>query len=613
MAHPWNSSLIALQLVAAGCALLASCQRDDSAAGAGDSGNASVPGAPVAEISAFPTRGYVPLTVRFDGSASHDDDGAVVGHSWDLDGDGSADLEGEDGGFEYADSGTWTASLEVTDNEGKTDVAEVEITVLPDEEVVLLDEQFDSDPFSDGRWAVYLEDCAETRDGTVEYRSEEDGCGGAGGYITRESSYRCVVYGGSSFSTEGYHDVELDFWGRYDDGVVRVDAIANDAWVTVSDVETSADWTQRSVTPEGDITGLRVLLRDGAVDCISLIALPICRPDEARACAGGATTFSVSAFGGEAFQWQRDGADLADGGHLWGVTEPMLVIDDASAEDEGSYRCAITTSGGTVLSNPGTLSVEDAPTISQQPSSSEVSSGESLSLSVEVLGVEPITYRWQKDGEDLAEGSRIAGTATAELTISAAEPGDQGSYRVLVADDCGEQTSSADAQVYVRSWDAEAPLVTGSSVDIDLHYESDWIIEADFLGCDTDGGFDRYLQEEDRLDLFNRGSDMLALRLANRQIWFESANLGSVSTAIGETDHFGETLAANIEQGDHSIRIEYMGTGAQARLYWDGALIGDWNLWIESVPGAMGDVAVTNMEGGTIRWYQGSFVSLADL
>jgi len=592
--------------------LVTSCG-DEAPGDDDDSAGGPVPGAPVAVAVAFPERGYVPLRVEFDGTASADADGSIVSHAWDLDGDGTVDANGGSATFEYTAPGEYTAALEVTDDQGKADVATAAIEVLPDEAVVLFDEQFDSHPFSDGRWTVYLEDCAEPRDGTVEYRTEEDGCGGAGGYITRESTYRCVVYTGAAFSTEGYHEVQLDFWGRYDDGNVRVDAIVDGAWQTISDIDTSAGWTQQTVAPSGAITGLRVLLRDGAVDCLTLSGVPICRPDEARACPGGAATFSVSAYPGDAYQWQKDGVELVDGGHVSGATEPVMVIEEAAAEDEGSYRCSISTASGTVLSNAGVLSVQSAPTITGQPTSHEVTAGEATILAVQALGVEPLTYRWQKDGVDLSDGPRISGSATAQLTIADVEAADEGDYRVVVGDECGEEAASADAHLYVRTWDAEVPLVPGASVHIDLEYTSNWIIEAEFLGCDTDGGFDRYLQQEDRLDLFNRGYDQLALRLANRQIWFESANVGSVSTEIGDTDHFGETLASNIENGDHSIRMEYLGDRSLARLFWDGALIGDWNLWIESIPGAMGDVEVSHMDGGTLRWYQGSFVSLAEM
>ena len=577
-----------------------------------DSSGGSQPGAPDAVATAFPTWGFVPLTVTFDGSGSTDSDGSVVSHTWDPNGDGSADLDGASATFVYEEPGEYTAMLEVVDDQGNSDTAAIGIEVLPDDEVVLLDEQFDTHPFSDGRWTVYLEDCAELREGTVEYRTDEDGCGGAGGYITRESTYRCVVYTGPAFTTEGYHQVNLDFWARYDDGTVRVDAVVDGAWQTISENDTSAGWTQQSVMPNGAITGLRVLLRDGAVDCLTLAGVPICRPDEARACPGGAATFSASAYPGESYQWEKDGAELAEGGNLAGVAEPMLVVVDAGEQDEGSYRCRISTASGTVLSNAGVLSVESAPTINTQPRSSEITAGQATSLSVDALGVAPLVYRWQKDGQDLADGPRITGTATTELTITSVEAADEGDYRVVVGDACGEEAASTDAHLYVRTWDGELPLVPGNTFHIDLDYDSNWIIEAEFLGCDTDGGFDRYLQQETRLDLFNRGSDQLALRLANNQIWFESANVGSVSTDIGDTDHFGETLASNIENGDHTIRIEYLGDRSQSRLFWDGTLIGDWNLWIESVPGAMGDVEVSHMDGGTVRWYQGTFMSLAD-
>ena len=45
--------------------------------------------APTAVLTADPTAGTVPLTVRFSGAGSSDPDGDQLAYSWDLDGDGA--------------------------------------------------------------------------------------------------------------------------------------------------------------------------------------------------------------------------------------------------------------------------------------------------------------------------------------------------------------------------------------------------------------------------------------------------------------------------------------------------------------------------------------------
>jgi PKD repeat protein len=84
---------------------------------------------PIAVASANPTSGVAPLTVAFDGTASSDADGDALTFAWDLDGDGAFD----DGtaataSFTYAQPGTYTATLRVTDPSSASGTASVAIS-----------------------------------------------------------------------------------------------------------------------------------------------------------------------------------------------------------------------------------------------------------------------------------------------------------------------------------------------------------------------------------------------------------------------------------------------------------------------------------------------------
>jgi len=80
-----------------------------------------------AALVASPKSGEIPLTVQFDGSSSYDPDGQITRYRWDLDGDGVFDEEGPTATYTYLEEGTFTVSLEVTDNNGQTNVATTEI------------------------------------------------------------------------------------------------------------------------------------------------------------------------------------------------------------------------------------------------------------------------------------------------------------------------------------------------------------------------------------------------------------------------------------------------------------------------------------------------------
>ncbi|MDD5453466.1 MAG: immunoglobulin domain-containing protein [Candidatus Bipolaricaulis sp.] len=74
--------------------------------------------------------------------------------------------------------------------------------------------------------------------------------------------------------------------------------------------------------------------------------------------AGSSATFSVTAAGTPplAYQWKRDGADIA------GATEPSYTIPAVASADAGSYTVVVTNPCGSVTSDPALLTVTPAAT-----------------------------------------------------------------------------------------------------------------------------------------------------------------------------------------------------------------------------------------------------------
>ncbi|MFH1772311.1 MAG: PKD domain-containing protein [Candidatus Omnitrophota bacterium] len=88
------------------------------------------PIAPVAQISASPTSGKVPLSVQFSAEGSYDLDGAITSYLWNFgDQSFSNDIRPL---HAYTQPGTYSVELLVTDNSGLTDTANINITVLPE-------------------------------------------------------------------------------------------------------------------------------------------------------------------------------------------------------------------------------------------------------------------------------------------------------------------------------------------------------------------------------------------------------------------------------------------------------------------------------------------------
>jgi WD40 repeat protein len=82
---------------------------------------------PVATLIVFPKNGAAPLTVNLDGSQSIDSDGNIIEHAWTA-----SDGQQTSGGNQqitFANAGTYTIALTVTDNDGLTATAQDTVTV----------------------------------------------------------------------------------------------------------------------------------------------------------------------------------------------------------------------------------------------------------------------------------------------------------------------------------------------------------------------------------------------------------------------------------------------------------------------------------------------------
>ena len=84
----------------------------------------------MANFTADPEAGEIPLAVSFDAAASADTDGTIVSYSWDF-GDGSLGT-GVSSSHTYTQEGIFIATLTVTDDDGLTGSTSTNISVVPD-------------------------------------------------------------------------------------------------------------------------------------------------------------------------------------------------------------------------------------------------------------------------------------------------------------------------------------------------------------------------------------------------------------------------------------------------------------------------------------------------
>ena len=181
---------------------------------------------------------------------------------------------------------------------------------------------------------------------------------------------------------------------------------------------------------------------------------------------GGTVNFNVLASGSSplSYRWQKNSFNLSDGGHYSGAGTATLTISGADSGDVASYRCMVTNLYGTNYSTPAMLTVTNSsnpPIILTEPANQNVIPGGTCSFTVTATGANPLKYQWQKNNADLSNGGHYSGCTTNRLTITAADYNDVASYRCMVTNSFGVDTS-IEATLSVSPGCLPVSLVNGS-------------------------------------------------------------------------------------------------------------------------------------------------------
>jgi len=155
---------------------------------------------------------------------------------------------------------------------------------------------------------------------------------------------------------------------------------------------------------------------------------------------GQTATFTVAATGTAplSYQWQKNGTAIG------GATAASYTTAATTAADNGDqFTVVVSNAAGSVTSKAAALTVSSAlvaPTITTQPASQTVSTGQTATFTVTATGTAPLSYQWQKNGTVIG-GATAARYTTAATT--AADNGDQ--FTVVVSNAAGSVTSKAAA------------------------------------------------------------------------------------------------------------------------------------------------------------------------
>lgn len=145
-----------------------------------------------------------------------------------------------------------------------------------------------------------------------------------------------------------------------------------------------------------------------------------------------------------AYQWYGPNGVLTNGGRIGGSTSANLLIFNLDPSDEGNYWAVVTNSLGSTSCIPAgvRITLSQAPRILIDPQGQTLLVGQTLSLWSSANGAQPLNYKWFGPGGILADGGRISGSATTNLTVTGVEIADDGNYFMVVSNAFGVATSA---------------------------------------------------------------------------------------------------------------------------------------------------------------------------
>lgn len=159
--------------------------------------------------------------------------------------------------------------------------------------------------------------------------------------------------------------------------------------------------------------------------------------------AGQTAEFVVVATGTPplAYEWRKNGNPLSDGSNVSGADTATLKLTNVQAADVGSYDVVVSNAGGSTPPSMAATLVVEPVTIMRQPGNLIVSAGQTARFTVTATGTDLLTYQWRKGGEALSDVGNISGATTATLTLAHVQPGDAGSYDVVIRNGADSTTS----------------------------------------------------------------------------------------------------------------------------------------------------------------------------
>jgi hypothetical protein len=160
------------------------------------------------------------------------------------------------------------------------------------------------------------------------------------------------------------------------------------------------------------------------------------QPSSASLGAGSDCTLTGQANGSQpiSYQWQRNGANIP------GATSASLLFASVTLNDAGNYTLVASNAAGMTTSAVAVLTVYREPALIAALRDQVVEIGDTVVLSGEATGTEPLTLAWQFNGSPLAE-------TNATLVLTNIQLNQTGFYHVTASNPHGSASSTGRVSV----------------------------------------------------------------------------------------------------------------------------------------------------------------------
>ena len=155
------------------------------------------------------------------------------------------------------------------------------------------------------------------------------------------------------------------------------------------------------------------------------------QPANQKICAGQTASFAITATGTNiSYSWRKNGTPIQ------GANSATFTINGITTDDAGNYDCEVTGKcQPPKTSNTAVLTVDAAPSITQQPKVTSECEGANTFLFVSATGA-GLTYSWIKDGNPIASSNNDT------LYLKNLKTTDQGFYAVKITGTCTPDITS---------------------------------------------------------------------------------------------------------------------------------------------------------------------------